>query len=79
VPLTSGLVGQVSSVRYLSTLFGMVFFSHRVGSFLGVWLVGYAFDVLGTYDPLWMGSIVLGVGVALLHPPIAEKPLRSPI
>ena len=79
VPLTSGLVGQIFGVRYLSTLFGIVFFSHQVGSFLGVWLGGYAFDVLGSYDPVWMGSIALGVGAALLHLPIAEKPLRASI
>ena len=77
VPLTSGLVGQIFGVRYLSTLFGIVFLSHQIGSFLGVWLGGYAFDVLGTYDPVWMGSIVLGIGAALLHLPINEQPLRS--
>ncbi|MDP6883209.1 MAG: MFS transporter [Rhodospirillales bacterium] len=77
VPLTSGLVGQIFGVRYLSTLFGIVFFSHQMGSFLGVWLGGYAFDALGSYDPVWMGSIALGLGAALLHLPINEKPLRA--
>jgi predicted MFS family arabinose efflux permease len=79
VPLTSGLVGQIFGVRYLSTLFGIVFFSHQMGSFLGVWLGGYAFDTLGSYDPVWMGSIALGIGAALLHLPITEKPLRAPV
>jgi MFS family permease len=78
VPLTSGLVGQIFGVRYLSTLFGIVFFSHQMGSSLGVWLGGYAFDVLGSYDPIWMASIVLGIGAALLHLPIAEQAVRSP-
>jgi predicted MFS family arabinose efflux permease len=78
VPLTSGLVGQIFGVRYLSTLFGIVFFSHQMGSSLGVWLGGYAFDILGSYDPVWMASIVLGIGAALLHLPIAEQAIRSP-
>jgi predicted MFS family arabinose efflux permease len=78
VPLTSGLVGQIFGVRYLSTLFGIVFFSHQMGSSLGVWLGGYAFDTLGSYDPVWMASIVLGIGAAILHLPIAEQAIRSP-
>ena len=49
VPLTNGLVGQIFGVRYVSTLFGIVFLSHQVGSFLGVWLGGYLFDMTGSY------------------------------
>jgi len=76
VPLTSGLVGQIYGVRYMSTLFGIVFFSHQIGSFVGVWWGGYAFDTAGSYDPVWITSIILGVAAAALHMPIAEKPLR---
>ena len=50
VPLTSGLVGQMFGVRYLSTLYGIVFLSHQVGSFFGAWAAGYAYDRLGSYD-----------------------------
>ena len=76
VPLTSGLVAQIFGVRYMSTLFGIVFFSHQLGSFVGVWLGGYAFDTTGSYDSVWMVSIVLGLAAAMLHLPIAERPLR---
>lgn len=75
VPLTSGLIGQIFGVRYLSTLFGIVFFSHQIGAFLGVWLGGYIFDVTGSYDIVWYVSIALGVLSALLHWPINEQPV----
>jgi predicted MFS family arabinose efflux permease len=57
-------------------LFGLVFFSHQAGSFLGVWLGGVVFDRTGSYDPIWLASVVLGLIAALLHLPIAEQPLR---
>lgn len=76
VPLTSGVVAQIFGPRYMSTLFGFVFFSHQVGSFIGVWLGGYLFDTTGSYDGIWYGSIVLGFVAALLHLPIIERPLR---
>ncbi len=76
VPLTSGLVAQIFGVRYMSTLFGIVFFSHQLGSFIGVWWGGWSFDTTGSYDQVWMASIVLGLLAALLHLPIAESPLR---
>ncbi len=75
VPLTSGLIGQIFGVRYLSTLFGIVFFSHQIGAFLGVWMGGYIFDVTGSYDIVWYVSIVLGVLSAFLHWPINEQPV----
>ncbi|WP_316975837.1 MFS transporter [Shumkonia mesophila] len=78
VPLTSGLVGHIFGVRYLSTLFGIVFFGHQVGSFLGVWLGGVVYDATGSYDAIWIASIVLGLAAALLHAPIAERPLAVP-
>ncbi|HER26812.1 MAG TPA: MFS transporter, partial [Rhodospirillales bacterium] len=75
VPLTSGLVAQMFGVRFISTLFGIVFLSHQLGSFLGVWLGGYLYDTTGSYDGVWYGSIVLGVLAALIHLPIAERPV----
>jgi MFS family permease len=78
VPLTSGLVGHIFGVRYLSTLFGIVFFGHQVGSFLGVWLGGVVYDATGSYDAIWIASVALGVAAALLHAPIAERPLTVP-
>ncbi len=75
VPLTSALVAQMFGPRYLSTLFGFVFFSHQVGSFLGAWLGGYVFDLVGSYTPVWLAAIALGVVAGLLHLPIADDPL----
>ncbi len=76
VPLTSGLVAQIFGVKYMATLFGIVFFSHQAGSFLGAWMGGRLYDLTGSYDMMWWISIALGVVAALLHLPIAEKPLR---
>jgi MFS family permease len=75
VPLTNGLVAQIFGVRYLATLFGIVFFSHQVGSFIGVWLGGYLFDVTGSYTPVWVGAIVLALLAAIVNLPIDERPL----
>lgn len=75
VPLTSGLVAQIFGVRFMSTLFGIVFLGHQVGSFTGVWLGGYLYDTTGSYDGVWYGSILLGVLAALIHLPIAERPV----
>ena len=73
VPLTSGLVAQIFGVRYLSTLFGMVFFSHQVGGFLGAWLGGFLYDLAGSYDVMWYISIALGLASTALHFPINDK------
>ena len=73
VPLTSGLVAQFFGVRYMATLFGFVFFSHQLGSFVGVWYGGYAFDRGGSYDPVWWTAIALGLISAALHWPIRER------
>ncbi len=75
VPLTSGIVAQVFGTRYMATLFGIVFFSHQAGSFLGVWLGGWWHDSTGSYDMIWWGSAVLGLIAAILHMPIDERPL----
>jgi predicted MFS family arabinose efflux permease len=73
VPLTSGLVAQIFGPRYMATLFGIVFFSHQIGSFLGVWLGGVLYDAYGSYDVIWWLSIALGLIAALLHWPIDER------
>lgn len=75
VPLTTGIVGQVFGLRYLATLFGIVFFSHQLGSFLGVWLGGYLYDKTGSYDAVWWAGVVLGLLAAAIHLPINERPL----
>jgi predicted MFS family arabinose efflux permease len=75
VPLTSGLVAQIFGPAYMSMLFGIVFFSHQVGSFFGAWLGGHLYDVTGSYGPVWWASVALGVGAALLHWPIADRPV----
>lgn len=75
VPLTSGLVAQIFGPRYMATLFGIVFFSHQVGGFLGVWLGGRLFDVTGSYDVVWWISAGLGIFAAIVHWPIDERPL----
>lgn len=73
VPLTSGLVMQMFGPRYMGTLFGIVFFNHQIGSFLGVWLGGYFFDTTGSYLPIWWAGVVVGVLAALVHWPISEE------
>jgi len=78
VPLTSGLVAVMFGPRYLATLFGLVFFSHQVGSFLGVWLGGVIYARTGSYDMLWWIGVLLGIMAALVHLPIREAPFRRP-
>lgn len=75
VPLTTGIVAQVFGVRYMATLFGIVFLSHQLGSFLGVWLGGYLYDTVGSYDGVWWAGVVLGLLAALIHVVIDDRPL----
>ena len=75
VPLTNMVVAQIFGVRYMATLYGFVFVSHQLGSFLGVWLGGFLYDMTGTYDLVWYAGIVLGILAALVHLPINEAPL----
>lgn len=76
VPLTSGLVRQIFGARYLSTLYGLVFFTHQVGSFLGAWAGGRIYDYYGSYEPIWWSTVVLAFAAALIHLPINDRPLR---
>ena len=73
VPLTNGVIAGIFGVKYLSMLSGFVFFSHQVGSFIGVWLGGYLFTRNGNYDTVWGIVIALGVFAALVNLPINEK------
>ena len=75
VPLTSGTVAQIFGTRHLSSLYGIVFLSHQVGSFLGVWLGGRIYDATGSYNPVWIAAIILGVAAAIVHLPIKDEAL----
>ncbi|MES2743711.1 MAG: MFS transporter [Pseudomonadota bacterium] len=75
VPLTNGIIAAVFGVKHLSMLAGMVFFAHQVGSFLGVWLGGYLYARLGSYNMVWAIIIGLGVLAALTNLPVDERPL----
>jgi MFS family permease len=77
IPFTMGLVIVMFGTRYMATLYGFVFLSHQVGSFLGVWLGGKLYDVYGSYDIVWWMCIGLGVFAALVNLPIKEKPAES--
>lgn len=79
VPLTSGLVGQIFGVRYMSTLFGIVFLSHQVGSFFGAWGAGYIFNRTGSYDLAWQLSIGIALLAAVLHWPIRDTPVARQV
>lgn len=74
VPPTSGLVAIMFGPKYMGTLMGIVFFSHQVGAFLGVWLGGLLYDRTGSYDVVWYLAIALGIFAAIVHLPIRERP-----
>jgi MFS family permease len=74
VPPTNGLVAIMFGTRHLGLLGGMVFLSHQIGSFLGVWLGGYLYGVRGSYDVVWWLGVALGLFAALVHLPIREAP-----
>ena len=75
VPLTSGLVAHIYGLRYMGTLYGFVFFSHQLGSFLGVWLGGKMYDLTGDYTTVWWVGVGVGAFSALIHLPIRERVL----
>lgn len=74
VPLTSGLVAYIYGLRYMGTLYGFVFLSHQIGSFLGVWLGGWLYDVYGDYTMVWWVGVGVGAFSALIHLPVREAP-----
>ncbi len=79
VPPTNATVAQIFGVQHLSMLGGFVFFSHQIGSFLGVWLGGYLYDRTGSYDVVWYLAIGLGIAAGLINLPVRESPIvRSP-
>ena len=78
VPPTNALVAIMFGTAHLGLLGGVVFFSHQIGSFLGVWLGGYLYDLLGTYDPVWWMGVLLGLFAAVVHWPIRERPVDRP-
>jgi len=74
VPLTSGLVAQIYGLRYMGTLYGIVFFSHQLGGFLGVWLGGALYDLYQSYTLVWWIGVGVGALSAVVHLPIREEP-----
>ncbi len=74
VPLTTGLVAQTQGLRFLSTLAGLVFFSHQTGAFIGAWLGGRIYDATGDYTAMWWAAVALGLLATLIHLPIRESP-----
>ncbi|MEM7731254.1 MAG: MFS transporter [Pseudomonadota bacterium] len=77
IPLTSGLIAHIYGLRYMGTLYGIVFLSHQIGSFLGVWLGGRLYDLYGSYTAVWWIGVAIGAFSALIHLPIRERPLTA--
>ncbi|MBL9049059.1 MAG: MFS transporter [Tabrizicola sp.] len=77
VPLTSGLVAHIYGIRYMGTLYGVVFLSHQIGGFLGVWLGGRMYDLNGDYTLVWWIGVGVGAFSALVHLPIRERPMTA--
>ncbi|MCU0911468.1 MAG: MFS transporter [Rhodobacteraceae bacterium] len=76
VPLTSGLIAHIYGLRYMGTLYGIIFFSHQLGGFLGVWLGGRLYDIYGDYTLVWWIGVGVGAFSALVHLPVQERPLE---
>ncbi|UTP73237.1 MFS transporter [Alteromonas sp. LMIT006] len=74
VPLTAGLIGHIYGLKYMGTLYGLVFLSHQIGGFLGVWLGGALYDYYGDYIMVWWIGIAVGLFSALIHLPVNERP-----
>ncbi len=77
VPLTSGLIAHIYGLRYMGTLYGIVFFSHQLGSFMGVWLGGRMYDAYGSYELVWWIGVAVGAFSAIVHLPIRERPIAA--
>ena len=76
IPPTNATIAQIFGVQHLSMLGGFVFFSHQIGSFLGVWLGGYLYDATGSYDIVWYIAIGLGIFAGLVNLPVRESPIQ---
>ncbi len=76
VPPTNAIIAEIFGVAHLSMLGGFVFFSHQIGSFMGVWLGGFLYDRTGSYDVVWYIAIALGVFAAIVNLPVREVPIR---
>ncbi len=77
VPLTSGIIGHIYGIKFMGTLYGIVFLSHQIGSFVGVWLGGMFYDIYGSYNIVWWVGIGVGAFSAIIHLPIKEIPLNE--
>ena len=77
VPLTSGIIGYIYGLKYMGTLYGIVFLSHQIGSFVGVWLGGLFYDIYGSYNIVWWVGIGVGAFSAIIHLPVKEIPLSK--
>ncbi len=77
VPLTSGLVAQIYGLRYMGTLYGIVFFSHQLGSFIGVWLGGFMYDLYGNYTMVWWVGVGVGALSAIVHLLVDERSIEQ--
>jgi len=75
IPPTSGMVAQMFGLKYMGTLYGIVFLNHQIGSFFGVWLGGYFYDRTGSYDVVWWAAAIIAGITALIHIPIDERPV----
>ena len=79
VPLTSGIIAHIYGLQYMGTLYGIIFFSHQLGSFVGVWLGGLFYDIYGSYHIVWWVGIVVGAFSAIIHLPVKEIPISKRI
>lgn len=77
IPLTAGLVAYIYGLRYMGTLYGIVFLSHQLGSFLGIWLGGRLYDIYGTYTAVWWVGVGVGAFSAIVHLPVRERPIDA--
>ena len=77
VPLTSGVIGYIYGMQYMGTLYGIVFLSHQIGSFVGIWLGGSLYDMFGNYNLVWWVGIGVGAFSAVIHMPVREIPIES--
>ncbi|MCB1365276.1 MAG: MFS transporter [Rhodobacteraceae bacterium] len=79
VPLTSGLIAHIYGLRYMGTLYGIVFLSHQLGSFMGVWLGGRMYDIHGSYTLVWWIGVGVGAFSAIVHLPVREERMQAPL